>query len=1458
MTLYDLCGFELEQAMAAAVAPPNIIPSMDWDSPDKATSFQKFRRKCEHLFKSYYKSVEEEERVTYILLWIGDEGDDIFRTFTWENESDSRCPVRVLDKFQTHFEPVTTHRLYRYQLMNTRQGNLPVDSYIKELKCLALKCKFRDNSDMEDHMLDQLIWGCSSNEVQKLLIGKNENLTLSEAVTLVRNYEATRQHMQSLNSMAPNGNPSVHEVSQRGKRGRWRSGHNNSKYQHQSTPPRGRSQTHNDQSQRGDGTRQRDPSQERDHRQSPERDHRQSQERDHRQSQERDHRQYSQYDDRWSNNDRRKRRGRGRGRGRRYSSWSRNPNSRFHTVDEQQDPNNLPADEPYYDTQEDCQPYYEMEEDFPRLSLNSVGLLSVDSTRKDSREQVYAHIDFWNLTQKVRYDLKCKVDTGAEGNIMPVSYYRQMYPENLNVDGYPKPGILKSSDITLSVYGGTTVKNLGIAEIPCSYKSTKFTGVFYVTDVPGPVLMGLKTSLALKLVTVHCAVEMRKIAPHDAPHDAPDTTDYVHPDTPFEDRPRIRPGDIEQMKRMYPECYGGTGDFNVTRKLYTSDEVAPKIHAPRRLPIEKSDQVRKQLDAMEADGIIIRVQGPTDWVSSMLVREKSNGQLRICLDPSDLNKALKREHHPPRSVEDVNHKFSGAKYFTKLDAKNGYWNVKLDTQSSYLTTFNTPFGRYRYLRLPFGLRVSQDIFQQLMDDAYQGCRGAVNIADDIVAYGVSDREHDTNLHETMERTRQNGIKLNDTPEKCDVKKDHVKFYGNIYSTGGIKPDPEKVAAIHKLKAPENKTDLHTFLGIINYMRSFMPHLADHTAPLRELLREDVQFQWSESHDMVFNMVKSLISENTILSYYDRSKPVTLQVDASSRGLGAVLLQDGKPIAFASKALSPAETRYANIERELLAVVYGCEKFHTYLYGRQFLVESDHKPLEQIQKKNLTQAPPRLQRMLLRLQPYDFVLKYQPGKNVPVADALSRLSPMNDDQEITGMEVRIHDVQVITAPTLTALKQETEKDEVLQLLTQQIVKGWPSSIKQLTTALRPFWSTRDDIAVHDGLIMMGVRVIIPESLRSQALGQLHLGHMGMEKSKLRAKASIYWPGIYKDIERTVASCDQCQKHQHAQAREPMIASECPPRPWHTLGSDLFYLNQSWYLLISDYYSKFPFIRKLYSLSARTVVAAFKTVLEEQGIPVKLVCDNGKQFDSYEFRKFAAEYGFEIITSSPYYPRGHGLIERHVQTVKTVMSKCQQDGSDLSMALLILRTTPLDQKLPSPAELLNNRIYKANLPVRIPPPLSHESTQERFAERHQSSADYYNQHTRPLPELLPGQHIQVQDPHTKTWSPATVVKSADTPRSYVIEREYGGTLRRNRQHLRASSQSQMRSAEAPAASRNVPSAAESGHPPVSPTHRTTAPPTPVRPPDCTSRREAPVATQIPRQSGRIIRKPDRLDL
>ena len=374
---------------------------------------------------------------------------------------------------------------------------------------------------------------------------------------------------------------------------------------------------------------------------------------------------------------------------------------------------------------------------------------------------------------------------------------------------------------------------------------------------------------------------------------------------------------------------------------------------------------------------------------------KPSGELRICLDPKDLNNCVRRPHHYTQVLDDILPQLQGASVFSILDARSGYWNVKLNDESKLLTTFNTPYRRYCFRRLPFGLVSAQDVFQKKVDQTFEELPGVVAIADDIVVFGKTEAEHDKHIDNVMKRTHEVGLCLN--PDKCVVKSHRIKFFGNYLSSNGLEPDQDKIAAIFDMTPPRNAQELQSFLGMVNYFSRYTPDLATTTAPLRDLTKKDVIFVGGEGggeaggggpeHQRAFDNVKEAITTASTLAYFDTSKPITIQTDASKRGVGATLLQHGRPVAYASKSLTKTESNYCNIEREMLGIVFGLERFHHYAYGHHVTIETDHKPLESITRKHLMNAPPRLMRMLLRIQKYDITVKYVPGKDIPIADGL---------------------------------------------------------------------------------------------------------------------------------------------------------------------------------------------------------------------------------------------------------------------------------------------------------------------------------------------------------------------------------------------------------------------------------------------------------------------------------------
>jgi len=316
-------------------------------------------------------------------------------------------------------------------------------------------------------------------------------------------------------------------------------------------------------------------------------------------------------------------------------------------------------------------------------------------------------------------------------------------------------------------------------------------------------------------------------------------------------------------------------------------------------------------------------------------------------------------------------------------------------------------------------------------------------------------------------------------------------------------------------------------------------------------------------------------------------------------------------------------------------------------------------------------------------------------------------------------------------------------------------------------------------------MKGNRVVIPKKLQPEILERIHEAHLGITKCQLLAKSCVYWQNVNKDIETLVKSCPICQEYGKSQPAEPLHQHEVPTRAWQVIGTDLFFLSGGEYLLVADYYSKFPIVRKIPSgrSTSSTVINILKEIFSEHGCPEKVISDNGPHYSSQDFKNFAHRWNFEHSTSSPRYPQSNGFIERQVQTVKNVMSKANRSQTEVTRALLCLRSTPIDHHLPSPAELLYNHKIRSNLPVKIYNQLPvKDKVAERLLQRQESQKSYFDKKAHELPPLYPNQQVRVQDQDSHKWIPAVVHSRRSEPRSYNVETTNGRVLRRNRRHIR----------------------------------------------------------------------------
>ena len=479
----------------------------------------------------------------------------------------------------------------------------------------------------------------------------------------------------------------------------------------------------------------------------------------------------------------------------------------------------------------------------------------------DSRTEVFTSLKVKLPRRPGTHKLKVKVDTGAGGNTLPLRTFKQMFPEQTDEQGFPRSGATQPKNTILTAYNGSTIRQFGVISIKCRHdpQGEWTMANFFVVDTNGPAILGLPTSRQLQLITLHCHVDVQEGSEQPPIHSTQD------------------------LIKAYPGQFDKVGNFAGSYKIVIDPEIQPVIHAPRRCPIHIKDELKTELDAMVDQEIIRPITEPTDWVNSLTYASKANGKLRICLDPKDLNKAIRRCHHRTPTLEEMTHQLAGSKWFSKLDAKNGYWSVKLDEDSQKLTTFNSPFGRFCFVRMPFGLAMSQDVFQQKMDQIIEQCPGTLGIADDVAVYGRTEEEHDKDIHNLMKVTRDKGLMFNS--EKCSIKQKKIQFFGMEYDEEGVHPDPGKVQDVQALSSPTSVTELQEILGIVTYMSPFIPKLSDMTAPLRGLIRQDADFTWTESHEEAFRNVKKLIGKQVTLTYFDPNIETVLQVDASQKGLG---------------------------------------------------------------------------------------------------------------------------------------------------------------------------------------------------------------------------------------------------------------------------------------------------------------------------------------------------------------------------------------------------------------------------------------------------------------------------------------------------------------------------------------------------------------------------------------------
>ena len=898
--------------------------------------------------------------------------------------------------------------------------------------------------------------------------------------------------------------------------------------------------------------------------------------------------------------------------------------------------------------------------------------------------------------------------------------------------------------------------------------------------------------------------------------------------------------------------------------IHLTDDAQPFFQsAARPMPYAWRADGAALLHRMVQQGIITPLTSdePSDWQHPVTFTPKASGGLRACCDLRRLNQFVRRPTHPcPTPRDAVSQISTGASLFTTMDALSGYWQIPLAEESQALTTFITPWGRYRYLRAPMGLRSAGDEYDRRGDMAFSGVSNLAKIRDDILTWDTCFSDHVHRVRQVLLRCREHGITLN--KRKFVFAATDTSFCGYNLSPAGIAADPAKLRAISEFPAPTNITELRSFLGLVNQLGDFTADIASSAEALRGLLRPRNTFCWTPTHETAFNAVKAALSQPPTLAPFDPSLPTMLQTDAARlKGLGYALLQQHgdtwRLVQCGSRFLTDTETRYAMVELEMLAALWAMKKCRVYLLGLPtFSLVVDHRPLVPILDQYTLDAVenPRLQRMKERMSPFVFTTTWRPGKTHAIPDALSR-APVDDPtpaDQVAERDVELHVRRIVSAvatdlaesssvspltatatdckdtppvdPMLARLLQSAAADTEYQLLLEAVLTGFPSHVSRLSPALRPYWTVRHDLSADNGLVLKGTRIVIPSKARRDTLVALHSSHQGVERTKRRARQTVWWPGMNSDITTTVAACTSCQVHQPSQQKEPFAADPLPNRVFEVASADFFSHAGHTYLVYADRISGWMEIAQLPSTAARSTIRTLAAWFCRLGIPTTLRTDNGPPFNSHDFHTFLNRWGVTHAPSSPHYPQSNGHAEANVKKVKLLLRKSAPEGDITSTAfqqgLLELRNMP-DASGRSPAQIVFGHSLRSTVPAHHTSFATEWSTasdrlDQRAADLRDATISTYNRSSKPLGPLQLGATVRVQDPQTKLWDKIATVISIGQHRTYRVRLASGRVLWRNRRFLRV-----VPSAPTSSPAENQPSSDTSDHAPRRSTRTRNAP-------------------------------------
>ena len=805
--------------------------------------------------------------------------------------------------------------------------------------------------------------------------------------------------------------------------------------------------------------------------------------------------------------------------------------------------------------------------------------------------------------------------------------------------------------------------------------------------------------------------------------------------------------------------------------------VLEKRYKPNSVPYALQDKVRDELKRMCQQGVIEPVPPGelAPCVSPMVHVLKPNGDIRICVDYSKLNKhVLRRGYAQKTPAVEVASIPPGQKYFSCFDSVSGYHQVELDPASKPYTTFITPEGRFQYCRQPQGLKTSSEIHDSYSDAAFTGIPGMKKIVEDIILYDETLESHLQKIRLVLQRCKEHGITL--SRRKAKFALPSADWCGYHITSDGYTVSEHLVTALTRFPRPQSRTDVRSFAGLCQQFEALSPRLTELLAPLRPLLSPKAEFTWSDLHEKAFRNTIQELSSPRILAQFDPKAKLRLETDASKlNGLGYALFQQSangtwRLLRCGSRTLTPTESRYSVTESELLAIVYAVRKLRMYLYGRAFQIITDHKALVSILNgKSLDEInSPRILRLKHKLIEYVFTVEWRPGSKHTVVDVFSRHPVDAPDPDDIQMDAEINDfmhqhlVGAIHRSDQRDLQLEevataAERDPVYGKLRSTIIAGFPDHRQQLDHDLHTFWSVRNDLSLYKDLIVFGRnRLLIPQDLRPKILRELHAAHPGLQRALARARTCLYWPQMTKHITDSIQSCQECTLFAKSNAKETLLQDQPPERPGQAICIDLFSYEGQDYLVCVDRYSGWLDLTAFHKsgISSRDVIKSVINWCVSLGIPQRLTSDGGPNVASAEFDRFCSDWGIIHEKSSPHFAQANGTAEAAVKSVKALVKRTprnQHFDENLQKAILEHRNTPKRDGL-SPAQRVFGRPMRTHLPLTpmaLKPIFQNaiRRADKKALELRAEAKRRYDIHARDLDPLHVGDIVRIQHQTSK---------------------------------------------------------------------------------------------------------------